>query len=461
MKKIAIISIICFMFIASGCEKYIEGNDVSPNLPSKATPSLLLSHCELAMMVHYTGQLSRTPSILMQQSAGTDFQMIDVANYLIQEGDNINEWNSIYASGLSSDQILIDLAGDANPHYRGIAKVIKAMELGIATDIWGDVPNREALQASKGEEFFNPHFDAQQIVIQDIQSLLSSAITDLDATKSNLLFPSTDDFIHQGATDKWIKTAWILKARYANRLSKRDPSGSATLALSYLTSAGLTGNSDDANAVFGTNGNELNQWYAFNLNRQNYIKMGKYFIELLKSTADPRLAFYATTDDDGNYTGTAPDSTNTNTSNLGAYFGSEASPLPLVTYVEAKFIEAEANLRLGNAQAAADAQNAAVIASVEKVTGATIDPVYQAANAAETSASITLAKIMTQKYIALFTQVEVWSDWRRTNLPTLSPNPAGVVNAIPRRFVTSFDERISNVNAIIITDILKPVWWDE
>ncbi len=462
MKKITIILLVTIFSITSGCKKYTEGFDVSPNQPSNVTPSLLLSNGELALMVHYTGQLARVPSILTQQSAGTDFQFIDVANYLIQEGDNINEWNSIYGA-LSSDKTLIDLAGDANPHYRGIAKVLTAMELGLATDIWGDIPYSEALKGADGEAFFNPHFDSQQSVITEIQSILSSAISDLDPAKTNLLIPGGDDFIHKGDVSKWITTAWMIKARYANRLSKKDPIGSANDALSFIASAGLSSilDSSDAMAVFGTNGNELNQWNSFNNTRVNYMKMGKYFIELLKSTADPRLPLYATTDDDGNYSGTAPDSSNTNTSNLGAYYGSEASPLPLITYAEMKFIEAEANLRLGNTQASADAHNAGVIASVEKVTGATIDPLYLAAQASETIGTITLEKIMMQKYIALFTQTEVWSDWRRTNYPTLTANPNGVVNGIPRRFVTSFDERINNTNAIVISDILKPVWWDE
>lgn len=461
MKKITLILFVTILSVFSSCKKYTEGFDTSPNQPAEVTPSLLLSHAELAVMVHYTGQLSRIPSILTQQSAGTDFQFIDVANYLIQEGDNINEWNSIYAAGLATEKILIEQAGDANPYYRGIAKVLTALELGLATDIWGDIPYSEALRAAEGEEHFSPKFDSQQSIIANIQSILSSAIADLNPANSNVIFPSSDDFIHGGDAAKWTKTAWILKARFANRLSKKDPIASANDALSFIASSGVTDNSADAMAVFGTNGNELNQWYSFNITRVNYMKMGKFFMELLKSNTDPRLPFYATTDDDGGYTGTAPDSTNTNTSNLGAYYGSENSPMPLVTYAEMKFIEAEANLRLGNTQAAADAHNAGVITSVEKVTGATIDPLYLAAQASETIGTITLEKIMTQKYIALFTQVEVWSDWRRTNFPTLTPNPNGVVNGIPRRLVTPFDERINNPNATVVSDILKPVWWDE
>ncbi|REJ80423.1 MAG: SusD/RagB family nutrient-binding outer membrane lipoprotein [Bacteroidetes bacterium] len=463
MKKIKIFLLLLLPAIAfnSGCKKYIEGFDVSPNDPLTVTPPLLLSHCQVDVMVGYTGQLARLSSVLIQQSAGTDQQFAEYADYILLEGDNNNEWNSIYATGLISMKKLVEMTQSSSPHYAGIAKVLMAMELGLATDFWGDIPNREALGGEGGEDFFNPRFDAQQIVIQDIQALLDDAISDLDPGKSNVNVPGSDDFIHGGDVTKWIKTAWVLKARYANRLSKRNASGSATDALTYLTNAGLTDASDDARAYFGTNGNELNQWYAFNISRGNYMKMGKHFIELMKSISDPRLPFFATTDGSGGYSGTAADSSNTNTSNLGTYYGSAASSLPLVSFVEAKFIEAEANHRLGNMQAAADAHNAAVIASVEQVTGATIPAPYLAAEASETAATINLTKIMTHKYIAMFTQPEVWADWRRTNIPALTPNPNGVVPGIPRRLVTPEDERVNNRNAVVVSDLLKPVWWDE
>lgn len=461
MKKILILLLLPFLLLNTGCEKYNEGYDTSPNLPSEVTPSLLLAHCEVALMVQYTGQLARVSSILTQQSAGTDFQFAEVADYNLKEEDNINEWNDVYTTGLVSMKRLVEITGDASPHYRGIARVMMAMELGIATDFWGDIPNRDALGAQSGSENWNPRFDAQALVIQDIQTLLDQAIVDLNPANSNVNIPGADDFIFGGDAEKWLRTAWILKARYANRLSKKDASGSATLALTYLNNAGLTSSSDDAMAIFGENGNELNTWFAFNTSRGNYMKMGKTMVEMLKGISDPRLPFYAAATPGGEYLGTAPDSVNTNTSNLGPYYGSATSPLPLVTFVEAKFIEAEANHRLGNMQEAADAYNAAVIASVEKVTGAAAPAPYVLANASETAASINLTKIMTQKYLGMFTQPEVWADWRRTNIPALVPNGNSNLSGIPRRLVTSKDERINNSNAVVVSDLLKPVWWDE
>ena len=89
------------------------------------------------------------------------------------------------------------------------------------------------------------------------------------------------------------------------------------------------------------------------------------------------------------------------------------------------------------------------------------DIAYEAANASETSGTISMDKIMTQKYIAMFSQLEVWTDWRRTDLPALSPNPDGLVDGIPRRFPTCIDERLYNSNAQVISDILRPVWFEE
>jgi hypothetical protein len=191
------------------------------------------------------------------------------------------------------------------------------------------------------------------------------------------------------------------------------------------------------------------------------MQMGEFFIELLKSINDPRLPYFALPNTDEEYIGSPKNESNTSTSDWGPYAGTSGeTDLPLVTYFEAKFLEAEANLRLGNTDDAAAAYNDAVKASVLKVTGAS-DPAFEDLYANEDGASITLEKIMIQKYIAMFTQPEAWTDWRRTNLPALDPNPDGDVAGIPRRFPTCRSERNYNTNAIVISDILTPVWWDE
>ena len=134
--------------------------------------------------------------------------------------------------------------------------------------------------------------------------------------------------------------------------------------------------------------------------------------------------------------------------------------MPLVTYAEAKFIEAEAQFRAGDKTKAAAAYNVAIKASILKMTGAA-NVAYETLNASETNLTITLQKIMTQKYIAMFTQPEVWADWRRTNIPALTPNANAAVAGIPRRFPTAQSERLYNTKVTVESNILAPVWWDK
>ncbi len=447
MKKIySIASVAVALLLTVGCKKFVEGYDVSPNSPSQVSIEVLLTGTELATTSSYTGDLARIPSLLVQQTAGRLFQYADFQTYDILESSIDNQWNNLYASGLINTQLLIEQAGDGNKIYRGIGRVLRAMNLGLATDMWGDVPNTEALKGQAGEANFNAKYDAQENVIRDIQATLDAAIADLSSDPAtNDRVPGDDDIIFAGDASNWRLAARVLKARYANRLSKRDAAGSASNALAILDAAyadGLSGSASDMMAPFGDATNEWNQWYAFEQNRSGYQTMNQFFLDLLAN--DPRLPLYAT---------------GTDQEPIGPYYGSQNSALPLVTYFEAKFIEAEAALRAGNAPRAATAFNEAVTANVTKLGVA--DAAFLASVAAETPASITLEKIMTQKYIAMFTQSEVWSDWRRTNFPTLTPNVPASISEIPRRFPTAQNERLYNSKATVVSDLTQRVWWDQ
>ncbi|MDI1356062.1 MAG: SusD/RagB family nutrient-binding outer membrane lipoprotein [bacterium] len=463
MKKITYIVLATIVAISlTSCKKYLDDVKVNPNSPELVGPKVLLSSVEMATFASFTGNNARRSAVFVQQIAGTSFQMSDVQNYIVLESDVTNDWLTIYTGALQNAQLIIKDYGDGNPYYTGIAKVLMAMNLGLAADMWGDVPSKDAM--GLGVSNLSPAYSSQQAVYGDIQTLLSEAITALKSDiKSNKLVPGAEDYIFNGSTSRWIQTAWVLKARYANRLSNKSASQSATDAITYLNSAytaGFTGNSANAMAVFGPNGNESNQWNVFNQTRADYIKMGAFFISEMNSTSDPRLPLYADPVTGTVYVGgalTNPDPTTS--SDIGDYCDLPDAPLPLVSYCEAKFIEAECKLRAGDAAGAATAHNAGVKASISAVTGGP-DAAYEAAHATENGSSITLAKIMMEKYVALFTQVEVWTDWRRTKLPTLTPNPTANLTVIPKRLPTSVDERTYNKNAVVVSNIGAATWFE-
>lgn len=451
MKKIFIYIISAAAFLQTGCSKFIEGYDVSPNSPTVVTASLLLTNAEVALIATETGQLARTSSILIQSVAGTDAQMLDVEAYRIYEGDNQNEWDLIYQDGMEACEDLINNYAD-DKSYTGVAKVLKAIYLGLATDLWGDIPASEALQ---GINNFTPKFDAQKDVLAMVQSLLSDGIADLtDASGAAI---GSDDLMYGGDNAAWISAAYALKARYALRMSKTpDYEGDAAV-LGYLASAGMTSSEQDLNSVFGTLSNDRNSWTSFEAARPNYIKMGANFVTTLQASGDPRLAFYSGVDTGGIYRGSILGAGDNTASPIGSYLRS--TELPIVSYVETKFIEAEVKFA-SNKAGAAEAFNEAVKASLRHVTGDQ-DAAYIANYASETAATITMDKINGQRYIALFGQIEAYSCWRRTDFPALTPNPNGVVGSIPVRFPTPIDERLYNSKATVIGDVTLPVWWDQ
>lgn len=455
--------ILCALILIVGCtESYIEGYEINPNSPSDVPEANLLTASQVAMFGNVTGELAREAAIFMQSQAGLSNQSLEEhARYQIFEGDNSNDWESIYADWMDPAHDLIEKAEGTNAWYKGIGLIMKAWAGAYASDVWGDVPFSGAIL---GMENLNPAYDAQEDVYQQVQNMLSAAISELSKPESeNLMIPATDDLIYGGDVQKWVKLAWSLKARYHNRTSKHHSySADSTL---FCLGKGIDSQEANAMAAFGETANNANQWYAFYVLRPGYMGMGEYLVEQLKANNDPRLAFYADVDPNGNYVGSGIDTRTPilDASVIGPLFNSSANPVPLATFYEAKFLEAEAQLRKGNKDLAAQACNEGVLASVKWATGSEAPADFKASMASLTSSDIDLKTIIQNKYVALFTQLEVWTDWRRTGYPELTPNPDPLANqnGIPYRFPTCISERTYNSNAVVINDNYVKPWFAE
>ncbi|WP_269237522.1 SusD/RagB family nutrient-binding outer membrane lipoprotein [Flavobacterium flavigenum] len=460
MKKIFYLSIILGALSLNSCQNELETFNENPNRPTEiSTPQTLLTGAEIGTINNSVGNLARSFSILTQHTNGNNFQSAELGSYIITELDNEGDWGNIYQAGLSANLIVKNHEA-TYPYYGGIARILLALNMGYATDIWGDIPFSDAFGGVEGN--ISPKYDTQQEVIAKIQSYLDIAITDLSKPESanlNLTVPGTDDIFYGGDTEKWIKLAYSIKARYALRLTIKDGSTvAAQKALDYLQNA-IAEKEDNLVATFD-GGNNQSSWYAFNNQRKGYIGMGKFFIDLLKANTDPRLKYYAAQVGapaaPGTYIGAAPESPDGSfkTSQLGTYVaGTAATPLNIFTFSEIKFIEAEAQFRLGHIPEAKLALQQGISASLIDVTGAD-----NTAFAAATSTP-TLENIITQKYIALFTTTEPYNDFRRTGFPVLTPNQASESKKIPVRLLTPKSERTLNNNATVVSDIYSPVWW--
>ena len=375
---------------------------------------------------------------------------------------------NIYGGALENLKLLMDKGvSTKSPHYEGIAKILMANALGVTTDLWGDIPYS---QAFKGAEELTPAYDTQAQIYSTIQSLLISAKGDLGASFS-AFEPGNDDLIYSGNLSKWIQAANSLSARYWLHLSKVPGSNAYANAINSLSGA-FTSNASNEMLYFGAAATNASPFFQFFIEgRPGDAGMGKFLIDQLNSTNDPRAAQIAAdaiaTDTIITYVGSAPGAGNGSASNIGPFYGSASSPVAFITYPELKFIEAEAKFQTSDPSGAATAYNEAVTASLDYfgVSNATFLATY----AAETGASITLDKIMTQKYVALFTLgYEQFTDWRRTGIPVLALAAQAQTTEIPRRFPYPNSERLYNLANMTAAEgnqggasLTNRVWWDK
>jgi hypothetical protein len=459
MKKITIRIIGVFMVAAlifSGCKKWIDTDiNVNPDAPADVPMSTILPAAEAGMAFVVIGgtDLCRVTSIWMQQLQGIVRQSQATAVYNLKEGDVNNQWNSTYAESMMNLKQIIAKAGTEHPHYLGVAQILLANALGVTTDIWNDIPFSEAFM---GSENLAPKFDTQEQIYQTINALLNDGI-------SNLTVPGNTeavagDMIYGGNLENWVKMAYALKARYALHLSKKSPATAYADALAALPNA-FASNDDDCSFAFDDPPN-ANPLYQFMDERAGDITMHSYFIGMLQQRFDPRLPMYATTDINGGYSGNGQGETNPDVSLPGTAVADPTSPVHFITYAECKFIQAECEYVT---QAGDPAVRASLYAGVEASMNkhGVLNPLYMAAydSVLQTmTGPVLFNEIMTQKYIALYYQAEVWVDWRRTGLPQLTSNVAGL--EIPRRYPYPTEEITYNPNTPEYGTIWNRVWWD-
>jgi hypothetical protein len=456
-----ILPVVLLVLASTGCKKELNDAAVNNNQPSTVTPSVMLTSSEATLGFVLGGDLSRFEGLFDQQmTAGASArQFTSYATYNFATSDFNNTWYNLYSALLNLKNLRNQSTAKGYNVYAGIADVLMAQSWGAITDVWGDVPYREALQ---GATILQPKVDAQKLVYDSIQGLLDSAIARLTAATPGNLTPSTDDLIYGGDAAKWTRLAYSLKARYYLHLRKVDPSA---IAKAVAASAnGLSANSDDAYIGFGNSSASGSPWSQFSQNRQgelSFIGGSTPMMSTLMSTMyannDPRIpGFIDTAQADAGNQYDEP----------SAFFGNyivNNGYVAIMTYAEQLFINAELDSVQGNPGQAATDYNAAVTASVNAFGASSPNAAaYLAANANETAATINLNKIMTQKWIALFLNPEAFTDWRRTGYPVLSPNP-GATTAIPRRFYYPQQEIAGNSHIAAISgsvQLVSRVWWD-
>lgn len=448
--KFSIIVLLAGLLSLPACN--LEETNLNPNDPLDVPMEVLLPPALESAASEMAEDAAVYAGIFCQYFTGVDNQALPVERYLLDESFNMNPlWRDFYNTPLNTLNVIIRKAEESkSPHYAGVAKTMMALTLGTVTSLWGDAPYSEAF---RGAENPNPAYDSQQQLYATVQQLLDEAVTDLGAAES-VFSPGADDVIYGGNLGKWRKAAYALKARYLMHTLKRDDQAPAK-ALDAIANA-FGGPEDDFVFTYGFSAAEQNPWYLYFQNTP-YVEVDDFFVDLIKNANDPREKQLI--------------KRTFGINRVGEFYGGEFASVPLMTFAEMKLLEAEARLR-SSQPGAEEALQEGMTVHIEQVTdgAVTSDSIANfvvQAGVLSGDFSTDLATIMQQQYIAHFTQIEGWTDFRRTGLPLLplnldGDNPQNPGGEIPRRFIYPQNERLFNANFPATNPNLQDrFWWDE
>jgi hypothetical protein len=380
-----------------------------------------------------------------------------------------NSWNTIYRN-LKNLKIVIDKCSEGgseagNFHTLGMAQVLTAYNLGVLTDLMGDVPWSEAIQPGI---IFTPKLDSQESIYDVVFTLLDDAIENL-GKDSEFGSIEDQDVLYGGDEELWSMFAYGLKARYTMRLSHKTPDYQAVI---DFADESFTEASEEAKFRYITN--TKSPFNAFLADR-DYFGASTSLNTKLTQRSDPRdtIFFQPHPDSGSEDIVLAP---NGNPDQVQGVYSISAlstatAPTFLLSYHEIEFLKAEAYVRLNDPVNAAIALENAIVAALGKVNVGVdeddaktyFDDIVEAR-----FNSNPLTEVMVQKYLAFYEEeaVEAYNDIRRLramgdNVISLAhPQPA----QFPLRFTYGSSDVTTNANvrnaygngAYVYTE---SVWW--
>ena len=443
MRRISSILACAALVVTSSCESFLESDiaTTDPNNPSVANINQIFVGVQANIFGQQEGAVAMTSCIWMQQCAGVNGRFVESYGlYGVNSTSHDTDFGSIYTAGglvgIRSVQSSATTAGDLK--YRGVAKVLEAMNMMFAADVWGDVPYSEAVGSAA-----EPAFDDQAAIYTALLTLLDDAITDMNGAGTG---PGDFDLIYGGDVSKWIKTAHMIKARIYLHRVEAELAGNAAFGTSNLASArteataGYTSAADDFLTFHTTATSERNMWAQFqNTAFGTDLVAGSTLVDIMNAQNDPRRPEYFGLNQLGGYGGYNVSTQSTPANQISPINGSTRTSTPtfrqpVITFEERELIRAETEFRLAATPAAGALVAGPILNSVRALHGKAAIPV----------ATVTLNDIMTEKYILLFGNIEAWNDWKRTCLPARTP--AIGEPRIPGRLIYGDTEEQTNSN---------------
>jgi len=421
--------------LLAACSDFLSGPGIStnPNVPTTATPDQLFFGAQLNVMARTeSSQLGIFP-LWTEQIIGFQLQALGATNYSVgvTSVDAEPLWDSTYGPGGLRDLRTVESGAaaerPANLTLRGEARVLEALLMGSAADVFGSVPYDSALIPQ-------PKFDSQPAVYAHVQAVLDSAIADLEGTGAGT---GSVDFFYANDFAKWIAAAHTLKARYYMHVARNSD---GTYLPSVLDSVLAEATLGIASADGDMQTNHLAVPGPANVNafwvlvQTGYFAPSALHIALMDSALEDSLLpdFYLPAPQSQRYEGISPgqtvilDSTST-------FAVTRTTPTPIVTFAEDQMLIAEVQYRAGSpalARATLDAYRSTLSLPV-------LPPL---------AGTSLLEAILREKYIHGFYNLEAWNDYLRTCYPDFTLPPNASLSYMPARLPVALGEQSTNPN---------------
>jgi len=486
MKKI-FITLLSIVLLSTGCEN-IDFGDTNKNVNGPADPSTsaLLSGA-MTNFATRTGRPYRiTPTLNVQ------YLIQLVYNDEMLYADYAGNWTSYYVQVLSNLELVIEIVSNpenaTNPiitangaveNQQAVAMIFKSVVFKRVTDLFGNVPYSEALNS----EILLPSYDSQEDIYKGMIADVKAARDMINVNKRG----ATGDVIYDGDMEMWQKFANSFLMSLSMQLTKKYPSAGGYAATEFQGAlshpAGvLEMVEEDAYYTFDVSNGFNNPW--------NWMRPADYgvsaeFISALKGTGFTSNTTY---DERINYVASDPSldglpygfvSYTDENSPVNSVIIAPGTQLPVLTSAYTYLHRAEAAARGWTNEDAAEMLKKGIMNSYAKGTilyGYDLGDgeAYADARVADmaTANGGALQVVGEEKWVELFPLgYDSWSEWRRTDVPTLQPAVDALnTGAIPRRYNYPNNESTLNPDGYSSgVSALSPgsdnntsrFWWDQ
>lgn len=429
----------------AGCTGEFEEINTNNNSAASGTADLFLPHgIQSAVDIYWGGALGMDVGDGFSQHWAR-IQYTDIDQYTVSSDVYTAGWQGLYIESLADYQRIYKIGQETNNvNYQSVAVIMRSWVFSLLTDIYGDIPYKDALQGLEGTLL--PKYDAQKDVYAGLIAELKTAGEAINTTDKNIAI--SGDILFAKDLTKWKKFANTLSLRILSRMiDKTDAPIDVKAEVTRILGDPVK------YPVIGTVAENIQLNYLDVTNNQNPVNVNRKtrddhrvsatLVNKLKALGDARLPVYANLSTlEPAYVGVPNGLSSSeagklgleNTSRVGAYFIAPTAPGVIMSYAELLFLKAEFAYK-GIVAAGDVAKNYtdAITASHAQYK-LSVAPAYLTANALKAGAA-GYTQIMEQKWVALYGQgLEAWTEYRRTGIPALQPPVLNTnQNVIPTR----------------------------